>query len=291
MTTSPPKEDERFAALLGLAASRPEPVEKCPEPELLSAFIENRLSESQHREILDHLDRCECCYREWLAVSLSLEEIQPAGETGGKPPWWQRWRARLLLRPWLTPLTTAVAMTLAVLAVVNQKPASPEWQPRRLAALVENHTGTRQILAQLPQSGSIFAFGATEADPARKAFAAGLRDAQRWLGKETIVTVDTENWQESAWKDYYHLGQWALLAWTLANSDAVSPAEWRAFERHCLALIDRFQRQTAESPPDQLLAELRELHTLLNDLASHPDPVAQTRLVRQLRKLIQQWLV
>ncbi len=291
MTEPPCKEDERFAALVGLAATKPKPADTCPKPEVLSAFIEGRLSKSRHQQILSHLNRCEHCYREWLEVSLSLEETRPTEETGHKSSWWQRWREHLRHRPWLIPLTTAVAMTLAVLAVVIQKPAAPEWQPQRLAVLIQNHAETRQILTRLPRPDSAFAFGDTEAGPARKAFAAGLRAAQRWLGRGTAtIAVDTENWQESAWRDYYHLGQWTLLAWTLANSDTVSPEEWRAFDRHCQALIGRFQQRDAEPGRDRLLASLRELHTLLQSLADRPDPVAQARLARKLQKLIRQWL-
>ncbi len=292
MTESTCKEDERFAALLGLAATKPEPDDACPEPEMLAAFIENRLPKSRRQQVLSHLDRCEHCYQEWLEVSLSLEEARPAEQPVRKPAWWQRLRESLRPRPWLVPLTAAVAMTLAVLAVVIQKPAAPVWQPQQLAELVRQHTGIEQTLARLPQANTAFAFSDTNEDPARRAFIAGLRDAQRWLGTgEPLVSVDDGDWRQSAWRDYYHLGQWMLLAWTLANSDPVSAEEWRVFDRHCLALIDRFQRRPEGPARDRLLTSLQEVHGLMSSLADRPDPVAQARLARKLQQIIRQWLV
>ncbi len=293
MTESSRKEDERLTALLGLAASRPEPVEKCPEPELLSAFIENRLSPSRRQQILDHLDRCECCYREWLDVSLDLGEDRPPAPTAAGASGWRRWWERVRTRSGLIPLTIAVTVTLAAVAVMSQKSVTPDWQPRRLAALVRKHAGTQRSLTQWPRTGpAAFSFSDSDGDPARKAFAAGLRDAQRWLGGGgSTVSLGEEDWRRSPWQAYYRLGQWTLLLWTLANSDGVSPEEWQAFDRHGLALMERFRQRPRDPERDRLLATLRELHALLNDLAGHPDPAAQARLVRKLRNLIRRWLL
>lgn len=278
-------EDERPAALLGLAAGKAQPPAQCPPAEQLAAFIDGRLSVPARKAIMAHLNACEQCYREWLEAALALDERQP--KEAPRRTWWQQLQEIWRSRPWALPLAAALAMSLAVLAIVIPKPAREPWQIPQLAAVVRQHPGLDQALAALPEElgETGFAFSDTPQSLAREAFSAGFHGARRWFdGTRPAEAVGAaQRWQRSPWRDYYDLGQWTFLAWALAQTGNVSAEEWQAFERYCQTLITRFERQPKEPTAAQVLAALREIHSVLGDLARHPDPALQIRLARRLR--------
>ncbi|GAB6067130.1 hypothetical protein JCM13664_04480 [Methylothermus subterraneus] len=285
-------EDERLAARLGLAASKAKRQDPCPPAEQLSAFIDGRLSLPERRAILAHLNACEPCYQAWLEAALALSELP--SQAPPKRAWWQTlqevWRAR----PWMLPLTAALAVSFAVLAVVMQKPA-PEIEPiPQLAAVVRHHPGLDQALAALPQEleSTGFAFSDTPQDLAKQAFAAGFSEARRWFdGAQPAEAVGpAQKWQRPPGRDYYDLGQWAFLTWALAQAENVRAEEWQAFARHGQSLIARFAQHPKEPQATQVLDALREIHAALDALAQRPDPALQVRLVRTLRSTVHQFL-
>jgi hypothetical protein len=290
-------ENERLVALLGLAAGKPQPEDQCPPAERFSAFIDGRLSSSERKRIIAHLNACEQCYQEWLETALVLSDPPPKVASSQPRSWWQPLQALWRTRPWMIPLTAALAMSLAVIAVVIQKPSQETWQISQLAAMVRNHPGLDQALAALPQDlGTLsFAFSDTPQNPAKQAFTAGFRQAWSWFdgtdSSSRRALESSKPWlQRSSWQDYYDLGQWAFLTWLLAQTEGVSAEEWRVFERHCQNLITRFEQQPEEPTTERVLASLREIHPMLGALARQPDPTQQVRLGRRLRLIIQQFL-
>ncbi|MFN3919736.1 MAG: zf-HC2 domain-containing protein [Methylohalobius sp.] len=282
-------EDERLVVLLGLAAGKPQPEDQCPPAEQFSAFIDGRLSSPERKRIIAHLNSCEQCYQAWLEAALVLSEMQPKSQ---KQSWWHKLQALWRTRPWMIPLTAALAMSLAVLAIVIQKPSQETWQISQLAAMVRNHPGLDQALAALPQDlGNLnFAFSDTPQNLAKQAFTAGFRQAWSWFDGADSPESSKAWPQRSPWRDYYDLGQWAFLTWLLAQTEGVSAEEWQVFERHCQNLIARFEQQPEGPTTDQVLASLREIHPMLGTLARQPDFAQQVRLGRRLRLTIQQFL-
>lgn len=285
-------EDERLIALLGLAAGKPQLEDQCPPAEQFSAFIDGRLFPPEQRRIIAHLNACERCYQEWLEAALVLFEMQPKAASSQKRSWWQRLQALWRTRPWMIPLTAALAMSLAVMAIVIQKPSQETWQISQLAAMVRNHPGLDPALAALSQDleSLSFAFSDIPQNPAKQAFTAGFRQAWSWFDG-TASSDSTKAWQQrSSWRDYYDLGQWAFLTWLLAQTEGVSAEEWQVFARHCQSLITRFEQQPEGPTTDQVLASLREIYPMLDALARQPDFAQQVRLGRRLRLTIQQFL-
>lgn len=289
------KEEERLAVLLGLAAGKPKPADRCPSPEQLSAFIDGRLSAPKRKAIIAHLNGCERCYQEWLEVALAITEMQPVAAPSRKRSWWQLLREAWHDRPWMIPLTAALAMSLVVMAIVIQTPSQEAWQMPQLAALVRNHPGLDQALAALPQDlgDSTFAFSDTPQNLAKQAFSEGFQQARSWFDGAggSSVLEPPESWQRSPWADYYDLGQWAFLTWVLAQVNGVSAQEWQVFNRHCQNLIMRFKQKPEEPITGQVLASLLEIHALLGELARQSDPAQQIRLARRLQLTIQQFLI
>ncbi len=288
------KEEERLVVMLGLAAGKPQPADQCPPAEQLSAFIDGRLSSPKRKAIMVHLNSCEQCYREWLEAALAITEMQPQAAPSQRP-WWQLLRQAWHGRPWMIPLTAALAMSLVVIAIVIQTPSQEAWQIPQLAALVRNHPGVDQALAALPRDlgNSTFAFSDTPQNLAKQAFSQGFQQARSWFdGAEgSSVLEPPEPWQRSSWADYYDLGQWAFLTWMLAQVEGVSAEEWQVVSHHCQNLITRFEQKPKEPITEQVLASLLEIHALLGDLAQRSDPAQKIRLARRLQLTIQQFLI
>lgn len=283
--------EDHLAVLLGLAAGKSQPKGPCPSPEQLAACIDGRLASPKRKAIVAHLNACERCYREWLEAALAVTEMQP--QVSRQQSWWQWLQGAWPARPWMIPLTAALAMALAVMAIVIQKPSPEGWQIPQLAGLVRNHPGLDQTLTALSKDlGDLpFAFSDTPQDPAKQAFLQGFQQARHWFDGAGSASALEPAWQRSPWADYYDLGQWAFLAWTLAQVEGVSAEEWQAFAHYCQNLITRFEHQPKAPITEQVLASLREIRPLLGELAQQPDPIQTTRLARRLQLTIQQFLI
>ncbi len=292
------KDSESLRTLLGLAATKEKPVDECPPPEVFMAFIDERLPKAQHQRFLSHLNQCEHCYQEWLDVSLALEESQTADISvpAGKKSWWSRVREFCRFRPWLPPLTTAVALTFAVMAVILYRPVDNR-PTSELVALVMEQPGIESALKRLPLSSHApFAFSDTGQDLAKQAFSAGFREALQYFDKASVVQYGDQgqgkqqSWQHQPWRDYYQLGQWALLTWLLTQSEGVTAEKWREFDRYCIDFIERFEKMPEDPAAKRALGSLREMHGFMQVLSQHPDSAQQSRLARKLKLTIQQWL-
>ncbi len=280
-------EQERMLVLLGLAGSKPKPSASCPQAEQLSAFIDGRLSGSQRQAILAHLNSCEPCYQEWLSAALAAAELKPEPTPSRWQKGWQKF-IESCRAPWTLPLAAALTASLVIAAIVIQKPTEEIKLPE-LYATVKSHAGLEQALPAFSQAQTpALAFSESPQEAAKQAFAAGMQTVRHWL--EGIGTLEEAKWPQSSWRDYYDLGQWALLTLALARAEGVPPREWQIFERHCQSLIRRFERRT-EPTAQEVLPWLREAHALLQDLVNRPDPTQAARLARSLQLKIQQFLI
>lgn len=284
---APMKEDERLISLLGLAATRREETEDHPPPEVLAAFIEKRLPPSQRQAVLAHLNRCECCYQEWLHSATALEEAQPEETPIQRPAWWQRLWARLHPRPWLIPLTVAVTAGLAVAVVLVQQPMAGEWPPRQIIAALPK--GQEIPADRLPRPEAPFAFNDTAADPAKEAVAQGLRDARFWIEHPEQVDLRDETHDTPEKRAYRSLGQWLLLAWAMTQKEDTDPKVWQVFRRYGQSLAAEFEKLLPSPQRDQALADLRTVQTMMEALAEAPDAAQRARLQRKLRLIIGRW--
>ncbi|WP_286293178.1 hypothetical protein [Methylomarinovum tepidoasis] len=282
------KENERLISLLGLAATRREETEDHhPPPEVLAAFIEQRLPSSRRQAVLAHLNRCECCYQEWLHSAAALEEAQPEETPIHRPAWWQRLWERLRPRPWLIPLTVAVTAGLAVAVVLVQQPMAGEWPPRQIiAALPKGH---KIPYDRLPRLEAPFAFNDTAVDPAKDAVSQGLRDARFWIEHPNQVDLRDETHDTPEKRAYRSLGQWLLLAWAMTQKEDSDPNVWQVFQQYGQSLAAEFGKLPPSSQRDQALADLREVQTMMEALAEAPGSAQRTRLQRKLRLIIGRW--
>ncbi len=294
------KDDERLGTLLGLAATKTEPMDECPPPELLNAFINESLPKTRRQRFLSHLNQCDSCYQEWLTLSLALEEARPEDSSVREraPSWWQRVREFFRFRSWLPPLTTAVALSLIVMAVIVYMPSEQPLPASELVALVKGRPGIERALEQLPRSSSApFAFSDTRRDPSKQAFTMGFNEVLAHFDQSSMAvyreqTQETsDSWQDNLLRDYYQLGQWMLLTLLLAQSDEIDTETWQTFDRYCISFIDRFEKSSRDPAAERTLTSLREIHNLLHRLSQRPDPIQQARLARKLKLTIQQWLV
>jgi tetratricopeptide (TPR) repeat protein len=117
------------------------PLDPCPDPEVIAAFLENRLSGPERAAVIEHLAHCDDCYV-LFSESARIEVRKPTR-----------------IRPWHTITAGAVALAAAASFTLVVRPQfAPNWWPGRpaLADLVAAVGSERNIEPRLTGG---FAYG------------------------------------------------------------------------------------------------------------------------------------
>lgn len=297
---APLETKDRTLALFALAATDRPQAMSCPSEETLAQFIDGRLTGQARETMLAHLNRCRACYHHWLEVAPYLNSSEAAasapGNTRPAASLWQR------LQIWFGDWSIAVpvaASAVVVFALVLWWPRSPDLNAEldlAYAKLGAEHAAFAQASLPLPWEGAALGFSESQASTPRRAFGAGL-----WAGKRVFFGSDKETlpeflsapggvtWPETAWADYYALGRWMMLVWTLASPD-LGKADWReqaAFGQRLLSELRKGGAQPEEEAK-RATAALERLQAPLAALEREGNDRSRVELRRALEIAMQQ---
>lgn len=225
------RQDDRIKVLLALTVRQRSPAGPCPPAEQLAAFVDGRLSRAECDEMLEHLDACPSCYRQWLAVSsISAGELK-ARSGFDLLSFFRAGKRRV-------GMASGFAMALAACLILFL------WPVFHSTSDVENliTESYRNVIRQeimgssgelgkkisLPREADLlYGFGyAKRYSPATRAFGAGL-----WTGKRKLIgekdsrplpdflspkqpdksDIKAEEWPETEWAVYFWMGKWCAL--------------------------------------------------------------------------------
>jgi len=289
---------DRTLALFALAATDAPQATSCPNEETLAQFIDGRLTGQGRETMLAHLNRCRACYHHWLEVAAYLTSSEAAasapGNTRPAASLWQR------LQIWFGDWSIAVpvaASAVVVFALVLGWPRSPDLNAEldlAYAKLSMEHAA--QASLPLPWEGAALGFSESQASAPRQAFGAGL-----WAGKRALSDSDKETlpeflsapggvtWPETAWADYYALGRWMTLVWTLAASDQ-GKADWHEQAAIGQRLLSEWSKEGTqpEEEAGRATAALERLQAPLAALEREANPGSRAELRRSLEIAMQQ---
>jgi CHAT domain-containing protein len=116
----------------------------CPDPEVVGAFVEGRLGASERRKMMEHLDRCEACREE--VVALSNFAAAPVPERATPSRWWLAAAASLV-----TIVGTVAVQQAVVIARRNRLPveslvaASSRLEYRTVEARLSGNFGWAEL--------------------------------------------------------------------------------------------------------------------------------------------------
>jgi hypothetical protein len=116
------KDEKKMTGLLrkAIVSASDAKQEGCPEPDLLAAYYEHSLNDSETARVEEHFANCSRC-QEQLAVMVRAE---PPQETAKARQW--NWR---LVRLWVTPLAVAAAMFILWIARPSLKTSNKKQPP------------------------------------------------------------------------------------------------------------------------------------------------------------------
>ncbi len=156
---------ERGVALLGIATHQAQSLvtTECISDEEIASFVSHNVTKKQRQKIFAHLNRCSKCYDSWLETASCM--MQEPASTRNR--WWN-----FQLPMWQPLITTSVAVTILIVAVINFLPSN-----------------------SINQNNEIFNLNFNDEDhsSASQAFKAGVE------GKEASSTIE------------YELGRWFRL--------------------------------------------------------------------------------
>lgn len=151
----------------------------CPDPEVLAAFIDGRLSADERRRVVVHLDACADCYEVFGETVRFQGEEEPRGRVVGA--------GRFQRRRWVwAAVAAAAAVILAILVAVPilrmepERPVVATLPPggaagvsaEALVAAIDVEDGEALAVALRPRGG--LGFGNTRMDAESASFRVGI---------------------------------------------------------------------------------------------------------------------
>jgi hypothetical protein len=295
------QEEENRIALLGLMATESEKAGVCPADETLATFMEGKLTGKAHQAMLAHLNNCPSCYYHWLEAASYLSALEPAAPrtstAGSLSSIWQRLQP--LFTGWKMAIPAAALATLVCLLV--WWPASPNLNTQinagYAAAVAQNARELAHIVPALPLPWEREALGFSEAQPTppTQAFGAGV-----WVGRQALLGTEAVSlpqllsppaevrWPETQWGDYYALGRWTVLTWTLTKAEQ-NIQDWRPHQ----LILDRLlanlkKRPSMEEEAKRAVAALERIQALLVAVQRQANEQVRAKLSRRLEIIMQQ---
>jgi hypothetical protein len=227
---------ERGVALLGIATHQAQSsaTTECISDEEIVSFVSHKVTKKQRQKIFAHFNRCSKCYNNWLETASCV--MQESSSTPNR--WWN-----FQLPMWQPLITTSVAVTILIVAVINFLPSNSINQDIGLVNNLnfnnENHSSASQ------------------------AFKAGIK------GQEASLTIE------------YELGQWFLLL-KLVDIESVTHDFWVEQVKQ-LQKFETSEYSSDDDMKDAIMQALTSIKPLLLDLQADPNnPYKVEQLVEEL---------
>lgn len=300
------EQSDRKLALLALAATKKAPESICPPDENLAAFIEGQLKRNEHKAMLTHLSQCNECYYHWQDAFAFAGEFEANVETNdskvrSSKNRWQGFKS--LLPNWniAVPAIAAAALSLLVVIMLPESSALNRQMDNAYISLAANSTvDLEKELSTLPlpwETGA-FGFDSHNDSPSATAFGTGLVDGKSELsGEERTLPIRLKSdrdvdWADSKWSDYYNLGRWTLLSWSLSKSDKATANDWVEIQKISEQLLQQFNQRPADEQHAQLAAAaLKRIDPILSSLQQQPSESNSVAIGRRLEITMQQFFV
>ena len=215
---------EQLSVNIALSITEPALLATCPTEMELAAFIDGRIGHRQSSTIWAHIDACDRCYQTWLFATANRESEAPIGGISSR-------------RGFIfgAGATAAVAMLACILLYLHwpqrfeqdtdiligsaYKILLDHTQPFSKQAVDKMFARSWQQLGQVHEYS-----GRMVNSPANLAFGAAI-----FIGRRQIIHPDSPfvlpsylspavyadspdvGWADTAYRDFYHLGQWCIL--------------------------------------------------------------------------------
>ena len=292
-----PETNDRALALFALAATDTPQATSCPSEETLAQFIDGRLTGQTREAMLTHLNRCRTCYHHWLEVAAYLTSSESAAPAPGKRPAASLWqRFQVWFGDWsiAVPVAASAVVVFALVLWLRSPDLNAELD-LAYAKLSAEHPAFVQASLPLPWEGAALGFSESQASAPRRAFGGGLWAGKRALSEseetlpEFLSAPGDATWPETAWADYYALGRWMMLVWTLTTPD-LGKADWReqvAIGQRLLSELSKGGAQPEEEA-QRAIAALERLQPPLAALEREANPRSRADLHRSLEIAMQQ---
>ncbi len=226
--------DDKAKARLALHVTEPAAAGACPSDEELAALVDDRLDGAKRNAVLEHLDACSQCYRQWLEIS-SLKE-QEAGRSAAT-------RHKRLYR---TSGFAVAAMACLVFILWNTFLRSPEIADMLTASYKTAHKNRLTLEHSEPDSIPALPWETqrvrTRMLPpeiaSHRAFTDGFMSGRKeLLSKKDEEHADTKDWAETEQAPFFYLGRWCVLVQSACRSGQAIPAAFRHQQSNTLTQL------------------------------------------------------
>ena len=227
---------ERGVALLGIATHQAQSsaTTECISDEEIVSFVSHNVTKKQRNKIFAHLNGCSKCYNSWLDTASC---VMPESSST-RHSWWN-----FQLPMWQPLITTSVAVTILIVAVINFLPSN-----------------------SINQDNEIFNnlnFNNENNSSASQAFKAGIK------GQEGSLTIE------------YKLGRWFVLL-KRVEIESVTHDYWVEQVKQ-LQKFEASEYSSNDEMKKAIMQALTSLKPLLLDLQDDPNnPYKVEQLVEQL---------
>lgn len=225
----------------------------CPDPNDFAAFIDGTIEPEKRKELVAHLNACQECYNDWLAVSSVVAEPKIRNVFNEFKLTLTDFMNRFSIpKPALNyGIATAAAVCLVLFFWASRSPdlsdlMTKAYTPNVFAGISVSDLQSNNMHI-LPWERSEITFGFAPLHQydldAALAFGAGLWSARHDLaGASKTPPPDfvAKAWQDTQWAVDYWLGRWSYLLHAVALSDE---ALAHAFWQQQIAILNQVQEK------------------------------------------------
>jgi len=246
--------DDRMKVLIALALQQKYPAESCLSAGQLAAFKDGHLHRDERCTVLEHLDACPFCYRQWLSVaSVSTHGAEAQSVFKLSSVFHKRKRKIYIASGFVTAI--AACLILFILPI-SDAPDVGKLIAESYQFIIEQEAISgqdelnRNLILPWESTDLSYGFGSgREHSPAAKAFGAGL-----WTGKQKLLKDISQTlpdflspedksriWTETEWSLYFWLGRWSILL----KGACLSEPEKMPYDfwKHQVLIFDQMQKK------------------------------------------------